>query len=225
MNAFTCFAVQCRRELITQIRQPRLLVNAVLFFIMIIVFFPLTLPASSSLLQQFAPGLIWMAVLLAILLASERLFQQDYDDGVIEQWLVSGYSLPLIVFAKITVSWFVLILPLLIFSPVLAILFAFSGHQIGVLIASLVIGTPTLFCLCSLAAAFSTGSQQKGVFMALILLPLAVPILIFGSGMLNVAMQGFPVLGYMALLGAISLMAMAFLPFAIAAVIRISLAD
>lgn len=213
------------RELLLQIRQPKLLLNAALFFLMIMVFFPLTLPASSALLQQTAPGLIWIALLLATMLASERLFQSDYDDGIIEQWLIFGAPLVLIVAGKIISHWLVTLGALLLFCPLLALLFNFSSYELQILALSLVLGTPAIVCLCALAAAFSSGMQQKGIFMALILLPLTVPVMIFGSGTLTVALQAMPVSGYLALLLAMSIVAGAFLPFAIAAIIRVSLAD
>ncbi|MFC3907733.1 heme exporter protein CcmB [Legionella dresdenensis] len=225
ITARQCFVRQLHREFLTQIRQPRLLVNAILFFIMVIVFFPLTIPANNSLLQYFAPGLIWMAVLLAILLASERLFQQDYDDGIIEQWLVSAPSLNLVISAKILAQWVMTIIPLILFCPLFAILFHFNWQTTLVLIAALLLGTPALFSLCALAAAFGTGVQQRGVFMALILLPLSLPVLIFGSGVISIQLQGGIVSGYLCLLAAFSLIATAFLPFAITGIIRIGLAD
>lgn len=219
------FGRQFRRELLLHLRKPGLLINASLFFIMIIVFFPLTMPANPVLLKQVAPGLVWMAVLLATLLASERLFQQDHDDGVIEQWLVSGYSLSVIVGAKMLAHWLLTIVPLLLFCPVLALLFGITAHELIVLVSVLILGTPAMLSLCALAAAFGTGMQQKGILMALILLPLTVPVMIFGSGTVTASMQGLPVSGYLAILSAMSILAMSFLPFAIASVIRIGLAD
>lgn len=225
MTMWIRFARQFRREMLVHMRQPRLLMNASLFFMMIIVFFPLTLPANSSILKQIAPGLVWMAVLLASLLASERLFQQDHDDGLIEQWLVSGYALNVIVSAKMLAHWLLTIVPLLIFCPLFALLFAFTWHELLILWAVLILGTPAILSLCALAAAFGTGMQQKGILMALILLPLTIPVMIFGSGTVTAAMQGLPVSGYLAILAAMSIFAGCFLPFAIAAVIRIGLAD
>jgi heme exporter protein B len=224
MTAWGVFKQQWHRDRLVQLRQPRLIVNSLLFFIMIIVFFPLTMPPNSHLLRQIAPGLVWMATLLSALMASERLYQQDYDCGIIEQWLLSGYSLALLVTAKLIVQWLITIIPLMVFCPILALLFGMSGYEVSVLALSLIVGTPTLLCLCALAAAFSLGMQQKGVFMALILLPLAIPVMIFGSGTVMAAMQGLPVSGHLALLTSLSLVSVCFLPFAIAAIIR-SLAD
>lgn len=225
MGLGTLYMRQFRREVLLHSRQPRLLLHSSLFFLMVTVFFPLTMPPAVSIMRAVAPGVVWIAMLLAMLLSSVGLFQQDYEDGVIEQWLISGYPLSVIVAAKVTVHWLLNLLPMLIFCPLLALLFNMAWHEMIILIISLIVGTPAILFLCGLAAAFSAGIQQKGVLMALILLPLTVPIMVFGSGTLTAGMQGFPVLGYLAILLAISLLAIGFLPFAMAAVIRISLAD
>ncbi|HBC0466216.1 TPA: heme exporter protein CcmB [Legionella pneumophila] len=219
------FAKQFRRELLIQVRQIRYLVNSCLFFLMLLFIFPLTLRPELMLMRAFAPGLVWMAILLSMLLSSERLFQQDYEQGVLEQWLVSGQALNLLVTAKVLAHWLVSVAPLLILSPVIAILFSFTVWETYILFLSLICGTPAILFLCALAAAFGVGINQRGSLMALILLPLTLPILIFGSGTLSVAMQGLPISGYLALLLAMSLLAVGFLPYAIAAVIRISHVD
>ncbi|STX28389.1 heme exporter protein CcmB [Legionella beliardensis] len=222
LTAWQCFNKQFRRDWLLNMRQPRLLINAALFFVMIVVFFPLTMPPNMDILRQVIPGVIWIAVLLAMLLAADRLFLQDYEEGIIEQWLISGYSTSLIVTAKLAVHWLLTLLPLLLFCPFLALFFHFSWLELIVLMLSLIAGTPAILALCSLAAAFSVGLQQKGIFMALILLPLTLPIMIFGSSSLAV-MEFSQVTGNLAMLLAFSLLCVCFLPFAIAAIIRISL--
>ncbi|MCL9683447.1 heme exporter protein CcmB [Legionella maioricensis] len=225
ISGFSLFVKQFKRELLIQVRQIRYLVNSCLFFLMLLFMFPLTLRPEIVLMRTIAPGLIWMAMLLSTLLSAERLFQQDYEYGVIEQWLVSGQSLNLIVSAKVFAHWFFNLLPILVLCPLIAILFSFSLWEAWVLALSLLCGTPALFFLCALAAAFGVGVNQKGALMALILLPLTLPLLIFGSGTLNIAMLGLPVSGYLALLLAMSVIAVGFLPYAIAGVIRISHVD
>lgn len=214
-----------QRELLITLRQPRTVINATLFFIMVSVFFPLTMPADNAVLHQFAPGLIWIAVLFALMLASDRLLQQDYDDGVLEQWAISAYPLHGLVVAKILVHWVCVMLPIVLFCPMLALLFDFNLSTLTVLILALLCGTPSMICLSTLAAAFGLGMQQKGLLMALIVLPLTIPVMIFGSGSVNVAMDMGSVSAYLAILLALSLLSLAFLPFAIAAIIRISLAN
>jgi heme exporter protein B len=219
------FIKQFKREWLIQMRQIRYLINSCLFFLMLLFIFPLTIRPEIQLMRTIAPGLIWMAILLSMLLSAERLFQQDYEQGVVEQWLVSGESLSVIVSAKALAHWFFNLLPLLVLSPLVAVLFSFSAWETWILILSLLCGTPALLFLCALAGAFGVGVNQKGALMALILLPLTLPLLIFGSGTLNIAMQGMPVSGYLALLLAMSVIAVGFLPYAIAGVMRISQAD
>lgn len=226
MNSpFQLFGKQFRREILIQVRQIRYLVNSCLFFLMLLFIFPLTLRPELMLMRMFAPGLVWMAILLSMLLSLERLFQQDYEQGVLEQWLVSGQPLNLLVTAKVMAHWLISVTPLLLLSPLIAILFSFNVWETCILLLSLICGTPAILFLCALAAAFGIGINQRGALMALILLPLTLPLLIFGSGTLSIAMQGLPVSGYLALLLAMSLLAVGFLPYAIAAVIRISHID
>jgi heme exporter protein B len=187
--------------------------------------FPLTLKPEIALLRTVVPGLVWMAILLSLLLSAERLFQQDYEHGVIEQWLVSGQPLALLVVAKVIAHWLLNLLPLLVLCPLVALLFSLSAWETWVLALTIICGTPALLFLCALVAAFGVGINQKGVLMALILLPLTLPLLIFGSGTLNIAMQGLPINAYLALLTAMSIIATGFLPYAIAGVMRISHAE
>lgn len=221
----TLFIYQLHRELLMHLRQIRMIINACLFFLMLMVFFPLTMPPDPVLLRTILPGLVWIAVLLAMLLSSERLYQQDYDDGIIEQWLVSGKPLGLLIAAKIWLQWLLTLLPMVIFCPFLAVLFTLTVHETMILMLSLVCGSPTILFLCALAAAFGTSIRQKGVLMALILLPLTIPVMIFGSGAITAAMQHLPVQGYLAILLAMSIIASSFLPVAIAGVMRISFID
>ncbi len=225
MTVISLFKKQFYKVWLSYLREPRPIVQASLFFLMICIFFPLTLPVDPSLIRIIAPGLVWTAVLLSLLLSSLYLFQQDYEEGILEQWVLSGYSLPLIVSAKIMVHWIFNLIPVLIFCPLFGILFNLSIWETISLMFSLILGTPAMVLLCGLAAAFSTGLQQKGILMALILLPLTLPIMIFGSGCLSAVMQGFASSAYLAILLAMSLLVVGFLPFAIAAVIQISLAE
>ncbi len=225
MDVVRLFKRQFARECLVHARQVRMVVNACLFFFMIMVFFPLTMPPDAPLLRTILPGLVWIAVLLAMLLSSERLFQSDYDDGVIEQWLVSGYPISVFVAAKVLSQWLVTIVPILFFCPILALLFTLTMHETVVLMLSLLCGTPAILFLCALAAAFGTGLRQTGVLMALILLPLTIPVMIFGSGAILAVMQGLPAQGYLAILLAMSCLAVVFLPFAVAGVARIGFVD
>ncbi|MDF1757959.1 MAG: heme exporter protein CcmB [Legionellaceae bacterium] len=219
------FVNQSKREFLLQFRDIRSSINSALFFLMIIVFFPLTIPANSNILRIATPGIIWMAMLLALFLSAERFFKQDYDDGVIEQWLVSGFPVSIIVFAKIVVHWLMNVIPMLTISPLLFILLKLSFYETIVIIASVFLGSPTIVALCAMSAAFSVSLKQKSVVMALILLPLSIPILILGSSTISSAMQNQPVSGFLAILVSISCLSLSLLPFAIAGIIKITLAD
>jgi heme exporter protein B len=216
---------QIGREWRLSCRQLGVLINASLFFLMLIIFFPLTLQPEPGLLRQIAPGLIWLALLLSMLLSADRLFKQDYEQGILEQWLVSGRSLPLLLMVKIGVLWLITLLPLLVIMPLFSLFFGLNAAEIEILLISVVLGSPALFYLCALASVLGMSVNQQFTLLALIFLPLTLPVLIFGSGCLALFLQGQPVQAYLALLAAFSLLAMALLPWAIAGVIRISLGD
>ncbi|MCR9191640.1 MAG: heme exporter protein CcmB [Gammaproteobacteria bacterium] len=211
---------QMRREWCIQMRQKKSWANSLVFFGMVMVFFPLTLPVDPQLHRTIAPGVVWIAVLLSNLLSAERLFQADYDEGVLELWLVSGQPLSVFVLAKVVVHWGLNLLPLLGLSPVIAMLFGLDAREVVVLGLSLVVGTPVIMLLSAFAAAFGTTLKQKGVLMGLVLLPLTVPIMILGTATTTAVMAGLPVLGYFAYLMGLSCLAMVALPFVTAAVLR-----
>ena len=215
------FFKQLVRETALAVSSRQGVFHSLVFFMIILVFFPLTLPADPKLLRQVAPGIIWTALLFAFFLSAERLYQQDYDDGVIEQWLVSGYPLHRIVTAKLCVHWLANIVPMLVLSPLVAVLFGLNYFETYVLAFSLLLGSPAVFFLCAFAATFTIGLKQKGMLSALILFPLTIPVMIFGSGALIGAMHGMAIQGFFALLLAFSLLACACIPFAIAMLVRV----
>jgi len=225
ISLMALFNRQVHREILVHWRALRLCMNTCLFFLMIVVFFPLTLPADPILLRKLAPGLVWIAMLLALFLSAERLFQQDYEDGVIEQWLVSGYPLSMLILAKMVVHWLLNLFPMLIFCPLLALLYNLSRYEMAIMMSSLICGTPTILALCTMAAGFTTGLKQKSMLMGLVLLPLTIPVMILGSATLTAAMEGVAVSGYLALLLAISCVAVVGLPFATAGIMRVGLND
>ena len=209
-----------RREWTLQLRQKKSWANSLLFFAMILLFFPMTIPADPQLDRIIAPGLFWTALLLAHLLAAERLFQTDYDEGVIELWLISGYPLHIMIWAKIWVHWGLTLIPLLILIPVVTILFHLQAYAAWVLAASLICGTLPIILLSALAAAYSTVLAQKGVLMGLIILPLILPILILGAATTTAAMADLPVSAYLAYLGALSCLSLMAIHSAINGVLK-----
>lgn len=222
MTPFLLWKRQCKREWLLQRRQVRASLNASVFFLMMLIFIPLSMPADPVLLRLMVPGLIWVAMLLALFLASERLFQQDFDDGVIEQWAVSGYPMSTFVSAKLIIHWLATLLPMLFLCPVLGVIFSLNVYETSLLAIILLAGTPGIFSLCGLASAFGLGLQQRGMLMALILIPLAIPIMIFGSAAMTAVMEGNAISGHLALLCALSLIGVGGMPFAMGGVIRAS---
>lgn len=213
---------QCLREARLSFRQRKIFVNTALFFFMVVVFFPLTLPPDPRLLRTLAPGLIWIAMLLAFFVSSESLFQQEEEDGVLEQWRLSNTPMFVFVMAKTLVGLVFNVGSMLFFLPLFALLFKLTPYETLVLALSLVVGCPALFSLCTLSAAFGLGLKQKGSLMALILFPFTLPMMVFGSATTTAAMQGLPIQGYMALLLAMSLLTLFLLPFITANVLGLS---
>jgi len=191
------------------------------YFLLLSILFPLTMPPENALMHTIAPGLLWIALLFSIILSTERMFQQDHDDGVLEQWFLSGHPISMFVIIKILTYWLLTIIPITIFLPIFALLFNLSLQEISILALSVISGTPSIMALCALSAAFSTGIKQKSIFMALIVLPLTLPILIFGSIMGGYAMQIQTASAYLALLLACSCATLSCIPFAIAGILRI----
>ncbi len=213
---------QIRREWLMHVRDWRSVFNASCFFLLVCVFFPLTMPADVQLLRVIAPGLIWIAMLLALFLSAERLFHPDDEEGIIEQWMVSGYPVSLLVFAKLLVHWAFHTLPIIFFSPFLMILFRLTTTETLAVLLSLIFGSPAILALCAVAIAFGVGLKQKSVLMGLVVFPLTVPVMILGSSSIGLVMDGMSVNGSLALLLALSCLAIGLLPFAIAEILRYS---
>lgn len=220
-----CYAVfqrQFRREVLTRIREPRSVIHTLLFFIMMLFFFPLSFTASPETLHELAPGLIWIALLFAALLSSESLFQRAFEEGVLEQAYLSGDSMVAMILAALAVQFFFIVLPVVLLCPLIGALFAFTPYEVGLFILSLLCGAPALFGLTALAGALGVGRIQKEMVTALLVLPLTVPIMIFGSAVMHASHQS---LGLLALLLACSLLVEGLLPFAIVAILKLRLGD
>jgi heme exporter protein B len=194
-----------------------------LFFIIVCTLFPLAIGQDPLLLQVVGPGAIWVAALLATLLSLNSLFRSDFADGSLEQLALSEHPLTVLLLAKSTAHWLTTQLPLVILAPLLGLSFDLSAPAIQALTLTLLIGTPALTMLGSVAAALTAGLQQASGLLALLLLPLCVPILIFGARSVALAANGESVVGSVYLLAAISVLAITLTPFATAAAVRISL--
>jgi heme exporter protein B len=197
---------------------------AVLFFFVIVVsLFPLGVGPEPRMLRTMAPGVIWVAALLASMLSLGRLFSDDHQDGTLEQLLLSSCPLPLLVLAKMVAHWVCSGLALTLVAPLLALQFDLPPASIGVLALALLIGTPLLSLIGAIGAALTVGVRGAGVLLSLLVLPLCIPALIFGAGAVDAAAAGMPVGGHLSLLGAMLSLALFLSPWAAATALRISM--
>lgn len=217
------FIALLRRDLLLAFRHRGELANPLIFFLMVVTLFPLGVSPEIGLLRKIAPGVIWIAALLSALFSLESLFRSDFDDGALEQLLLSPQPLALMVLAKVMAHWLVSGLPMLLFAPVLGLLLAMPTDAIWILMATLVIGTPLLSLIGAVGVALTVGLRRGGLLLSLLILPLYVPVLIFATSAVGAAAAGVPVAGQLYLLGALLVLAMMLAPFAIAAALRISL--
>lgn len=217
-SAYFCLL---RRDLLLGFRQPVDTIVPLLFFIVIVALFPLGIQPQSSLLHNIAAGIIWISALLVHLLALERLFHHDFVDGSLEQLLLSPHPLSVLVSAKLIAHWLMTGLPLVLVSPLLALLLQLSWPETKVLIISLALGTPVLTFIGAIGAALTVGLRGRGVLLALLVLPLYIPVLIFAAGSVHNVAIGLSATGALALLGAILALVVPLAPLAIAAALRV----
>lgn len=211
-----------QREWQLMFRNTSSLIQPLVFFIIIALLFPFSLPAESNLLQQIGGGVIWVAAVLAVLLSLESMFYTDYHDGTLEQWLIHPRSLPLAMLGKVLAHWTATGLILALFSPLLCLTFNIPVTQIWVLFVGLMLGTPSLSLIGAIGAALTVTLRRGGVLIAIIILPLYIPILIFGAGMLTQASIGLAVTSQLYALAAILVLAVTLAPFAIAGALRLT---
>ena len=212
-----------QRDLLLALRRRGDVATALLFFVIVASLFPLGVGAEPNLLRDIAPGVIWVAALLSTLLSLGRLFSADYADGTLEQMLLGAAPLGLVAAAKGLAHWIVAGLPLVLIAPLIALQYGLPGPLYGVLALSLLLGTPVLSLLGAIGAALTLGLRGGGVLLALLVLPLYVPVLILGAGSVEMAAAGLAPDAQLLLLGALLVLAAAFAPWAIAAALRISL--
>jgi heme exporter protein B len=212
-----------RRDLMLAMRRRSELANPLLFFVMVIVLFPLGVGAEPKLLAQMSAGVVWVAALLAALLTLDSIFRSDFEDGTLEQILIGAHPVPMLVLAKVIAHWLVTGLPLLLVAPVLATFLGMNPDAIGALMLSLLLGTPVLSLIGSIGVALTVGLRRGGVILSLLVLPLYVPVLIFGAAAVDAAASGMPVTGQMYIMAAFLVLAVTLAPLAAAAALRISL--
>ena len=214
-----------RRDLLTNFRHPADVLNPIVFFVLVISLFPLGISPSNEVLRSIAPGVIWVAALLATLLSMEVMFRTDHEDGSLEQMVVSGQPFLLLVSGKIISHWLVSGLPLVVLSPVLAVTLALDAPGIKGMLISLALGTPTLSLLGAIGAGLTVGLKKGGVLIAILILPLYVPVLILGTALIQTAVQGGDYSAHILWMAAILALSAGLSPIATAAGVRVSLAN
>jgi heme exporter protein B len=212
-----------RRDLLLAFRRRSDVLTTLFFFIIVASLFPLGVGPEPQLLRTMAPGILWVAALLASMLALGRLFALDYADGTLEQMVLSAEPLPVIVMGKVIAHWLVSGFPLVILAPVLAVQFDLTAESIGVLTVGLLLGTPVLSLIGSIGAALTLGVRGGGVLVSLLVLPLYIPVLIFGAGAVGAEASGVGATAHLLLLGGALAGAAALAPWATAAGLRIAL--
>ena len=218
------FWIILKRDLLLALRRRSEVFTVLFFFLVVISLFPLGVGTEDKILKQIAPGVVWIAALLASTLALERLFSADYDDGTLEQLALAPTSLSIIVFAKIIAHWLLTGLPLVLISPLVGLFYHLPFDSILVMMAVLLLGTPVLSMLGAIAAALTLGLRGGGVLVSLLVLPLYIPVLVYGAGAISTSMlEGLSIEPYILLLSAFMLLAVIFSPWVTAAALKISL--
>ena len=216
------FAV-LKREVSVALRQKGEVLTPLVFFVVIASLFPLGIGPESALLLRMAPGVLWVSALLAAMLSLQRLFATDYADGSLEQMALSTTPLGLLVLAKALSHFLLSGLPLVLMAPVLGLQFGLDGRALGILMLSLLLGTPTLSLIGSIGAALTLGVRGAGVLLSLLILPLYIPVLIFGAGAVEADAAGMGAGGHLSLLAALLVLSAFFAPLATTTALRISL--
>ncbi len=211
------------RDLKLAFRRWEQITHPVVFFLMVATLFPLALSPSPSLLRDIAPGVVWVGALLSSLLALDSLFRADLEDGTLEQMVLSGQPLAWLLLAKTLAHWFLSGLPLVLAAPLVAESLSVPHAALGVLMGSIALGTGVLSFVGAVGAALTMGSRRGSVLLSLLVLPLSMPVLIFGARATDLAMRGDSAAGGLWLLGAMLILAVTLAPIATSAAVRVSL--
>nr|AAC63582.1 CCMB [Pseudomonas putida GB-1] len=220
MSVFILLALREARLLF---RRPAELANPLVFFAIVVALFPLAVGPESQLLQTLSPGLVWVAALLAVLLSLDGLFRSDFEDGSLEQWVLSPHPLALLVLAKVLAHWIFSGLALVLLAPLLALMLGLPSPLLPVLLGSLLLGTPVLSLLGAVAA-LTVGLKRGGLLLRLLILPLYIPVLILGSGRCK-RVAKISATGHLLWLASLTALAVTLAPFAIAAGLKISVGE
>ena len=210
------------RDLRLALRSRHELANPLIFFVLVVTLFPLAVTPTPEALQAMAPGVIWVSALLAVLLSLDRLFKQDYEDGSLDQLMLSPNPLMILVLAKVTAHWLLTGLPLVIVAPLLGMFMSLPTEAVMVLIYSLLLGTPVLSLIGAIGVSLTVAVNRGGVLLSLIILPLYIPIVIFGANAVDVAMDGMSVKGQLYFLAAVLALSLSLAPLATSVALRIT---
>jgi heme exporter protein B len=222
MVMFDAFRVIIARDLLLAMRRRSDVLTTLFFFVIVVSLFPLGIGPELDTLRLIAPGVFWVAALLASMLALEKLFFVDYQDGALEQMLLTPQPLSILVLGKVFSHWLVTGVPLVLLSPLLGLQYDLSGDTILTMMLTLLIGTPALSLIGAIGAALTLGLRGGGVLVSLLVLPLYIPVLIFGAGAVEAEASGLGGAGHLSMLGAILLLSILAAPLATAAALRIS---
>ncbi|HKK05331.1 MAG TPA: heme exporter protein CcmB [Gammaproteobacteria bacterium] len=218
---WAAFATLVARDVTLAVRRRSEVFNPLVFFVIVVTLFPLSLGPEVQLLQRVAPGIIWVAAMLAAMLSLENIFHADFEDGSLEQLLVSPHPVVVVVLAKICAHWLMSGVPLILLAPLLGLLLHVPAQGIGVLMITLLLGTPILSLIGAVGVALTLAQRRGGVLLSLLVLPLYIPPLIFGAAAVDRASAGLPVQAHLSLLGALLALAITLAPWAAAAAVRI----
>ena len=218
------FWILLKRDLLLALRRRSEIFTVLFFFLIVISLFPLGVGSEDTTLKKIAPGVVWIAALLASTLALDRLFANDYLDGTLEQLTLAPQSLSIMVFAKMIAHWLLTGLPLVLIAPLVGLFYHLPTDTIAVMMLVLLLGTPVLSMIGAIAAALTLGLRGGGVLVSLLVLPLYIPVLVYGSGAISTSMvEGLSIQPYLLLLSAFVLLALIFSPWATASALKISL--
>ena len=216
------FTAIVKRDILLAFKRPGDVLNPLFFFAMVSTLFPLATGPAQELLTTLGPGVVWVAALLSTLLSLNSLFLSDLDDGSLDQLILSPQPLPLLTLGKTVAHWIVSGFPLVLVSPLIAITYQMPGRTIGVMVVTLTLGTISLSLLGSVGAALTVGLNRGNALLSLLVLPLAMPVLIFGARTVSLAAANDAVAAGIYFLAAYCMLALSFAPFAAAAALKIS---
>ncbi len=219
---FEALGILIRRDLVLAMRRRSDVLTTLFFFVIVVSLFPLGIGPELDTLRLIAPGVFWVAALLASMLALEKLFAGDYEDGTLEQMLLAPEPVFVLVLGKVLAHWLITGLPLVLLSPLLGLQYDLPGETLQVMVLSLLLGTPALSLIGAIGAALTLGLRGGGVLISLLVLPLYIPVLIFGAGAVEANASGLGAAGHLYMMGAILLLALVAAPLATAAALRIS---